>query len=647
MSTETPIENENLDTLDRPVKEVKHRRPNVRKRRRITAGARGRFLFYSVPVLVFVLVITVFIVKIASIQQVEVPLMDQSDLEAQGGLIDRDHPIPLEANEPGDTEPEIVIVDATEPTVPMEEPTELSETDPDPVEAEDPEIEVFEKLYVVSVPALIYAEPSPSSEVILEPQLNDIVLKTGASGEWTEVKSKRGETGYIKTALVAGSPFFLPQIGETYYVQNRQVYVRSGPGTNYEIEGFALRGMTVRVLELADGWSKIRTEHGLNGFMHNDLFGPGKPENEISELEVGRYMYVDTEEANLRESPSTDAEIIGAAFMDDRVYQISDNGGWSKIRTEGGVVAYVFNHLLREKAPANPFVRTNRTLYIDTNSVNVRSSPTTDASVVKRLDRDQSVTELEANDTWSKVKLSDGSVGFIRSDLLTNVTPPPEGFQRASGTLYVTTGAANIRSQPNTSSSVVVVTRYGESLTRVATGASWTMIKTSAGKSGYISNDLISTKKPAAQTGGGGSGSGSSSSGSGSSGNANSTLRQRVVDIARSAVGTPYRLGGKTMSAFDCSGLVKYTFEAIGYKNIPHGSDPQARQLGTKISFSGRDFSNLLPGDLIFFSRGYGYHHVGIYIGNNQMVHAVSGRGTVIDNLMTYPLAARVNRVLD
>ncbi|MDD4187073.1 MAG: SH3 domain-containing C40 family peptidase, partial [Eubacteriales bacterium] len=230
---------------------------------------------------------------------------------------------------------------------------------------------------------------------------------------------------------------------------------------------------------------------------------------------------------------------------------------------------------------------------------------------------------------------------------LTNVTPPPEGFQRASGTLYVTTGAANIRSQPNTSSSVVVVTRYGESLTRVATGASWTMIKTSAGKSGYISNDLISTKKPAAQTGGGGSGSGSSSSGSGSSGNANSTLRQRVVDIARSAVGTPYRLGGKTMSAFDCSGLVKYTFEAIGYKNIPHGSDPQARQLGTKISFSGRDFSNLLPGDLIFFSRGSGYHHVGIYIGNNQMIHAVSGRGTVIDNLMTYPLAARVNRVLD
>lgn len=643
MSIETPIGNEELDPCDRPVNAVERCRPKVRKRRRMTAGARGRFLFYGIPVLAFVLVITVFVIKIASVQQVDVPLLEQADLDEQEGLIDRDHPIPIEVNRPENPEPEIVIVDASEPTDPEDSQPLSEEPEPSETEGESPDVEVLVKLYVVSVPAVIHAAPDASSEAVMVPSLNDIVLQVGESGEWTEVRGKRGETGFIKTAMLAESPFFIPQAGETYYVQNRQVYVREGPGTGYAIEGFALRGMSVSVLELADGWSKIRTEHGLNGYMHNDLFGPEKPENEITELEVGRYMYVDTEEANLRESPSTDAEVIGAAFMDDRVYQISDNGGWSKIRTEGGVVAYVFNHLLREKAPANPFVRTNRTLYIDTNSVNVRSSPTTDASVVARVDRDQAVTELEANDTWSKVKLSDGSIGFIRSDLLTNVTPPPAGFERSSGTLYVTTGAANIRSQPNTSSTVVVVTRYGEQLTRVATGASWTMIKTSAGKTGYISNELISTKKPAAQTGGGSSGGGSTGGGS----SANTDLRQRVVDIARSAVGTPYRLSGKTMSAFDCSGLVKYTYEAIGYKNIPHGSDPQARQLGTRVSFSGRDFSNLLPGDLIFFSRGYGYHHVGIYIGSNQMVHAVSGRGTVIDNLMTYPLAARVNRVLD
>jgi cell wall-associated NlpC family hydrolase len=414
--------------------------------------------------------------------------------------------------------------------------------------------------------------------------------------------------------------------------------------------------MTILVLEAGEEWSNIRTEHGLRGYMHNDLFGPDKPADEITELETGRYKYVDTEVANLREEPSTDSEIIGAAFMDDRLYQISDNGGWSKVRTEGGVIAYVFNHLLRDTPPANPFVKTNRTLYVASDQVNVRSSPTTDSDVIDRVKINQAVTELEANDTWSKIKLDNNKTGFIRSDLLTNIKPPPEGFTKSSGSVYVSTGAANIRSEPNTSCAIVIVVRLGEQLTSLATGPDWTMIRTSGGKTGYISNDLISKTKPSSgsssssSSSSGGSSSGSSGSGqTGSSGSAaNSDSRQRVVDIAKSALGVPYRMSGRSMSAFDCSGLVKYTYEAIGYKNIPHGSDPQARQLGTKVSISGRDFSNLLPGDLLFFSRGSGYHHVGIYIGDNKMIHASSANGGVITtDLMNYPAPARVNRVLD
>ncbi|HZK42131.1 MAG TPA: SH3 domain-containing protein, partial [Clostridia bacterium] len=524
-------------------------------------------------------------------------------------------------------------------------------TDPDlGDEDSNPSIQTPDLVYAIADPVNLYASPDLGSELVHSVSSGDSLIKLAQVEDWFLVQIRPGLEGYVKDSQVSKDRVFVPKTGESYYVQNRQVYVRSGPGTEYPIEGFALRGMSVKVLEAGKDWSRIRTEHGLTGYMFNELFGPNKPADEITELERGRYMYVDTEEANLRESPSTDSPIIGAAFMDDRVYQISDNGGWSRIRTEWGVEAYVFNHLLRETPPANPFIQTNRRLYVAAESVNVRSSPTVDASVLTSLKRDAAVTELEANDTWSKVRLEDSSIGFIRSDLLTRTTPPPSGFTRSSGTLYVTTGAANIRSEPNTSSSVVVVVRHGDKLTKKAVGPSWTMIETSAGKTGYISNDLVSANKPAANQGGssGGSSGGSTGGSSGSSGNsANSDLRQRVVDIARSALGTPYRLGGKTMSAFDCSGLVKYAYEAIGYRNIAHGSDPQARQLGTRVNFSGRDFSNLLPGDLIFFSRGYGYHHVGIYVGNNQMVHAVSGRGVVLDNLLTYPLAARVNRVLD
>ena len=182
------------------------------------------------------------------------------------------------------------------------------------------------------------------------------------------------------------------------------------------------------------------------------------------------------------------------------------------------------------------------------------------------------------------------------------------------------------------------------------------MIQTQAGNAGYISNDLISKNKPSPPDSSSGSAGSSGSPGSSDSpgssvspgSSANEDSRQRIVDIARSALGVPYRYSGRTMSAFDCSGLVKYTFEAIGYKNIPHGADPQARQLGSRIEVSGKDYSALLPGDLLFFSRGSGYHHVGIYIGNNQMIHASSSHGgVVITDLQNYVAAARVNRVVD
>lgn len=630
MSDPSPDREIRKSRRERPVVREARSRPNG-KRRRTSKGGSGRVLFYGLPALAFVLIITLFIVAFASPAPTDASLQGYEGFDNPQGLIDRDHRIPLVQAQPG------------EESEPSFSPTILV-VDPEPT-GEEPAQAEFDFVYVISPSADVYEAADESSALLARMDQYDALVRTGEYGDWTAVEGKKALSGFIKSVHISDTPVFKPRTGGTYYVQNRQVYVREGPGTQYPIEGFALRGMSLTVLEAGESWSRIRTEHGLTGSMLNELFGPVKPEGELTELETGRYLYVNTDAANLREEPSTDAEILGVVFMDERVMQISDNGSWSKVRTEGGVIAYLFNHLLRETPPANPFVKTNRTLYIGVDTANIRKSPTTDSDILARAKRDQALLEIEANDSWSKVKLSDGTIGYVRSDLLTNVKPAPAGFTQASGNVYVITNAANIRSEPNTNCSILVVVRYGDRLTVKAKGPGWTMIETSGGKTGYISSDLISATKPSGQSSGSGSGGAGSGSGSGGS---NSELRQRVVDIARSALGVPYRLGGKTMSGMDCSGLVKYTYEAIGYKNIPHGSDPQARQLGTRIPITGKDYSSLLLGDLLFFSQGSGYSHVGIYVGNNQMIHASSGNGgVIITNLANYVAAARVNRVID
>ena len=64
-------------------------------------------------------------------------------------------------------------------------------------------------------------------------------------------------------------------------------------------------------------------------------------------------------------------------------------------------------------------------------------------------------------------------------------------FRDISGTVYVKVDAANLRSEPSTSSVVVDTLYYGEAVQTLATNDSWTKVKTKEGASGYLSNFLF------------------------------------------------------------------------------------------------------------------------------------------------------------
>jgi peptidoglycan DL-endopeptidase CwlO len=97
-------------------------------------------------------------------------------------------------------------------------------------------------------------------------------------------------------------------------------------------------------------------------------------------------------------------------------------------------------------------------------------------------------------------------------------------------------------------------------------------------------------------------------------------LRQAVVSNALSKLGKPYRWGASGPNAFDCSGLVKWSFGSAG-RALPRSSRAMAG-VGTPVAKA-----NLQPGDLVFFYKPIS--HVGIYIGNGKMVHASNRKSPV------------------
>ena len=107
--------------------------------------------------------------------------------------------------------------------------------------------------------------------------------------------------------------------------------------------------------------------------------------------------------------------------------------------------------------------------------------------------------------------------------------------------------------------------------------------------------------------------------------------RGSAMSIAMGKLGAPYRWGAAGPGAFDCSGLVYWSYRQTGM-TLPRSSSAQSR-VGTPVSKGA-----LQPGDLVFFYRPVS--HVAIYIGGGRVVHAsTAGKPVKISNLNDMPFA--------
>lgn len=104
-----------------------------------------------------------------------------------------------------------------------------------------------------------------------------------------------------------------------------------------------------------------------------------------------------------------------------------------------------------------------------------------------------------------------------------------------------------------------------------------------------------------------------------------------VIEHANALIGTPHVMGGYSSRGIDCSGLVKLA-HAKANVELPRSSHDQARY-GTIIS-PGKE---LKRGDIVFFHSTYKKSnlitHTGIYLGNNEFIHASSRRGVTVSKL--------------
>ena len=107
----------------------------------------------------------------------------------------------------------------------------------------------------------------------------------------------------------------------------------------------------------------------------------------------------------------------------------------------------------------------------------------------------------------------------------------------------------------------------------------------------------------------------------------NENLYTQAINIAQQSIGIPYKYGGTTIEGFDCSGFVNYVYNSVGIKMERKSSLMYFEQDTTKVA-------EPVPGDIVFFKNTFipTISHMGIYIGNDQFIHAGS-KGIAIGNV--------------
>ena len=321
---------------------------------------------------------------------------------------------------------------------------------------------------------------------------------------------------------------------------------------------------------------------------------------------------------NFRTGPSTSYSIINVLMNGQKVEYISTSGSWLKVKYNG-VTGYVHGDYVTKGTTDNS--TTGTTKYVSASvGLNVRSGAGTSYSKLGKLEYKEKVTVLSTSNGWSKINYN-GKTGYVDSSYLKSTLPGSTNDntnnETTGTTKYVnTTSGLNVRSGAGTSYSKLGKLEYKEKVTVLSTSNGWSKINYN-GKTGYVDSSYLQSTVP-----------GSNGNNANNNNNTVSTKANEVIAYAKTLLGKPYVWGAQGPNSFDCSGFTYYVFKNKAGIVLPRTSSAKSKY-GTYVSKS-----NLKAGDLVFFdtngANDGNVSHVGMYIGNGQMIHASYGQKKIV-----------------
>lgn len=297
--------------------------------------------------------------------------------------------------------------------------------------------------------------------------------------------------------------------------------------------------------------------------------------------QVDRYV-------NVRNMPSEEGEIVGKLYDDSVGTFISEKDGWYEI-TSGSVTGYVKAEYCVTGEAAVELAKEvgTRIAVVNTTTLFVRQEPSTEATVLGMVPDQEELIVTEEMEGWVKVSIEEGE-GYVSTDYVNLRTEFVEAESKAEE-------EARLQKEREEREKAQAAARASQ-------------------------ESAQSSSQPAATT---------------TNFTSDGSMGAAVAEYALQFVGNPYVYGGTSLTnGADCSGFVLSVYANYGV-SLPHSSTSQRSQ-----GYAVDGLANAQPGDIICYSG-----HVGIYIGNNQIVHASTAKTGIKVSSADYRTVLAVRRI--
>lgn len=394
--------------------------------------------------------------------------------------------------------------------------------------------------------------------------------------------------------------------------------IRKGPSTSTKVVAMLSKGVECELLEEEGEWYKVKykTYTGYISKEYAEIIGETNNTEEPKNTETNTDNKNDTDNTSKNEENNTtsdtnideDVKVVYKKLKQDSELKIlplvyssnieslkknaemillSEVNGWSYVQTDSNC-GWIRTEYLEDSSTTSNNSNTNntdkneyteKTGYINESSVNMRKGAGTSYSIVKVLSLNTQLTITDEDGKWYQVKVGN-TTGYVSKDYVSDTKTTTTRGNNTSRTETVATATETTNSSSNEEK--VSDTKSTDKTTENKTNT--TQETTSKNETTIKSTDIVA--------------------------------------YAKKYLGYKYVYGGDgSNGTFDCSGFTMYVYKHFGIK-LPHAASKQYKcGKGTQIT----KYSDLQVGDIVFltdYETGKGIGHCGIYLGNDNFIHA-------------------------